>query len=334
MHAINKHSMNIRKAFWHARDNALDLARAAGNRLKPIYCPLQQRANNGVFAVDIDARVGLFAQLTWVIYLLQHCDEQGLEPFIRLTGALYGAYPGQDWLPELFDLGFPADLRARVAAGAIRVSNVSDYRQIGLGERIPNTITVDRAATLLSTRMRVQPALLAHVDAFVSRHFAGRQVIGLHFRGTDKSSEARRVSGERCAATIERYRATHPDMNALFVASDEEAFVAWMRERFSDIEVIAHDDLERSRDGRAIHTNSDEGDNALKAREALINTLLLSRCQVLIRSASFLSAWASLFAPELPIIMLNRPYDHALWFPDAELITRSMTEYLPDDGIA
>lgn len=328
------HSMNIRRAFWRARSGALQLARSAGNRLKPLYCPLQQRANNGVFAVDIDARVGLFAQLTWVIYLLQHCDERGLEPFIRLTGAIYGTHPGQDWLPELFDLGISEELRASVARGAIRVSKVSDYRQIGLGERIPNTITVAGAAALVASRMHVKPAVLAYVDAFVSQHFASQSVIGLHFRGTDKSSEARRVSGERCVATIERYRAAHPEMDTLFVSSDEEAFVTWIRRRFSNIEVIAHDDQERSRDGRAIHTKSGEGDNVQKAREALINALLLSRCQVLIRSASFLSAWASLFTPDLPIIMLNRPYDHACWFPDAELINRSMTEYLPDDGVA
>lgn len=328
------HSLNIRKAFWRARSGAFHLARSAGNRLKPLYCPLQQRANDGVFAIDIDARIGLFAQLTWVIYLLQHCDERGLEPFIRLTSALYGTHRGQDWLPELFDLGYSEELRARVARGAIRVSKVSDYRQIGLGERIPRTITVARAAALLASRMHVKPEVLAYVDAFATRHFAGRSVIGLHFRGTDKSSEARRVSGERCVATIERYRAAHPEMKSLFVSSDEEAFVAWIRQRFSDIEVTAHDDRERSRDGRAIHTNGGEGDNVLKAREALINALLLSRCQVLIRSASFLSAWASLFNPDLPIIMLNRPYDHAFWFPDAELITRSMTEYLPDDSVA
>lgn len=322
--------MNIRKAFWQVRDSARDLVRAADRRLKPLYCPLQQRNNSGVFAIDIDTRVGLFAQLTWVLYLLHHCEERGLTPHIRLVGETYAAQPGHDWLPDLFDLGTSADLRERVDRGHIRVSRVSSYRQIGLGERIPRSISVEQAARLLQSRMAVAPSLMAHVDDFARQRFSGRQVIGIHYRGTDKSSEARRVSGERCASTIARYREVHPEMNALFVASDEEEFVQWMKTRFHDIEVITHDDQERSRDGKAIHTESTRGNNPLKAREALINALLLSRCQVLIRSASFLSAWASLFNPALPIIMLNRPYDHALWFPDARLIERSMSRYLPD----
>jgi hypothetical protein len=46
--------------------------------------------------------------------------------------------------------------------------------------------------------------------------------------------------------------------------------------------------------------------NYRKGEEALINCLLLSRCCALIRTTSFLSAWASIFNPALPIVFAER----------------------------
>ena len=39
-----------------------------------------------------------------------------------------------------------------------------------------------------------------------------------------------------------------------------------------------------------------------------MNALLLAKCGVLIRTTSFLSAWASLFNPELKVILLNNSH--------------------------
>jgi hypothetical protein len=70
--------------------------------------------------------------------------------------------------------------------------------------------------------------------------------------------------------------------------------------------------------------------NRIKAREALVNCLLLARCRALIRTASFLSGWASVFNPELSVIMLNRPYQEALWFPDREVLRHESTRVFAD----
>lgn len=322
--------MRLRPHLWAVRDWTKGLMHRLDARLKPFYCPLQQRANRGVLAIDIHARVGLFAQLTWVLYLLQHCNERDLALQLRMTGPYYGRTPGQDWLRDLFDLTLDAERRPQRSARRIRTSRIADFEQLGIGRHIPKVLTVEQASRLIQGGLRVREDLQQHVERFTARHFRGRHVIGLHFRGTDKSKEARRVSWEDCAATVENYRRAHPDASAVFVSSDEAAFVDWMRDRLHGIEVIAHDDQERSRDGKAIHIEAARGDNLQKAREALINTLLLSRCDVLIRSSSFMSAWSSLFRPELPIVMLNAPFDAQCWFPDAELMRRSMKQYLPE----
>jgi hypothetical protein len=60
-----------------------------------------------------------------------------------------------------------------------------------------------------------------------------------------------------------------------------------------------------------------------------VNSLLLSRCHVLMRTASFLSAWSSIFNPALPVVMLNRPIDGKLWFPDREILGDAVSLCLP-----
>jgi hypothetical protein len=49
-----------------------------------------------------------------------------------------------------------------------------------------------------------------------------------------------------------------------------------------------------------------------------------------IRTTSTLSAWASLFNPEIKVILLNKPYQNNLWYPENEIMKKPDTEYLPE----
>jgi hypothetical protein len=39
-----------------------------------------------------------------------------------------------------------------------------------------------------------------------------------------------------------------------------------------------------------------------------------------LRTSSFLSAWASIFKPDLRVYLMNRPYAETLWFPEREIL--------------
>jgi hypothetical protein len=64
------------------------------------------------------------------------------------------------------------------------------------------------------------------------------------------------------------------------------------------------------------------------ARDAIVNCLILSRCEALLKTASILSAWSKLFNPRLPVVMLNRPPDEHLWFPERVLVGENLFEPL------
>lgn len=313
----------MRATYWKALGNARQYLSAADARLKPLYIPWQQRGNQGCLAVDIHARVGFFAQLNWTLSILAHCERYGLRPYIQLTSPAYAEYEGEDWFGTYFsNIALTDADRLRIQRGKITVSRISDIEQLGL-PNYESDFTLESAHRLLDRHVRVQPGILDYVGEYVRQQFAGERVLGVHYRGTDKGSEAPRVSLEECLQAVSLYLDRHPETTAIFLASDESSFIDAFRHRCSRARIITHDDQARSRDGLAIHTRPLEGQGNPRGMEALVNSLLLSRCDGLVRTASFLSAWSSVFNPEIPVVMLNRPYANKLWFPDREIARRA-----------
>lgn len=300
--------------------------------MKPFYCPIQQGRNHGVYAININARVGFFAQLNWCLYIFANCERFNLKPIIHLTSPFYVRAKGDNWLDYFFENRNP-EIPGRDLIGnkPIKFSHISDIDQLGFPTDYGSTLSLEQANQLLWRHLTLKTEILDYVESFADEHFGKRTILGVHYRGTDKKSEAKPVSREYAAATIRNYLDANPHVEALFAASDEDGFIAWIKQEFKDMEVISHHDTERSRNGKAIHVRPALGDNYMKGKEALINSILLSKCNTLIRTASFLSAWSSIFNPGLPVIMLNRPYDEKLWFPDTLLAQQSMNSYLPNN---
>lgn len=323
--------MHARALYWKTLEKSRDITDQINNKLKPFYCPLQQRRNHGIYAVRIDARIGFFAQLNWCLYIFAHCERHNLRPSILLVSPLYARVKGENWLAYFFDsLTLTEADRQRLQDRSIQVSHITDIGQMGLPVEYQSQMTLESANRLLRNQLSIKPEIRDYIQSFVDQHFSQRTVLGVHYRGTDKKSEAPPVPWEYVAKTIANYLEANPRIDALFVASDEGEFIDWIRSRFNQIDVISHNDQERSREGVAIHVRPNWGDNYIKGKEALVNCVLLSKCAALIRTASFLSAWSSVFNPELPIVMLNRPFKDKWWFPDAVVAQRSLDTYLPD----
>lgn len=327
--------VHIRRSYWQTRARAQALRVWVDNLLKPYYCPWQQRYNHGFFAVNIRAEVGFFAQLNWCIYVFAHCKQLGLKPAVTLSSPFYTCENGDNWLAYYFDgPAISAEGTDWMAGLDVKVSHVSTIRQLGFRVNYGEQMTLDRANHLFKENLFLKEEVRTYIDRFVEGNFATKRVVGVHFRGTDKSLEASPVSFDHVARTVNEYLHNRPETTAIFVASDEGSFIDKMCRNFDGVEVICHPDSLRSSDGSAIHTQQREGDNYLKGRDALVNCLLLSRCDTLIRTASFLSGWSSVFNPSLPVIMLNRPYEHKTWFPDSVILENATLVNVPNDHAA
>ena len=133
-------------------------------------------------------------------------------------------------------------------------------------------------------------------------YLQGARIIGVHYRGTDKRQDAPRVPYEAVASAVIAQAAREGGDWKLFAASDEQAFVDFMRERFGAR--VACLDMRRSTDGSPIDVV--QGDNRRKGADAVLDCLLLSRCDALLRTASNLGLCASFFNPRVLVVELSR----------------------------
>ncbi len=286
--------------------------------------------NPKIFPISVNSDTGFFAQLNWCAYILSYCEEVKKSPAIQLTSRLYTIQPGDNFLDYFFDhsqLSERQTLRAKTWKRlSHRARHIKEFPKIS-DQRIG--MTLEKANHLFSSNFTLKPDLAAYVEQFVESHFERGKTLGVHFRGTDKKEEAARVDWESAANTVSEYLLQNPETEVLFISSDESSFIEWLSNKFSsELKVVFHDDKEKSVSGKPIHLNASEGCAYTKGREALVNCLLLSRCDFLIRSASFLSGWASVFNPDMGVTMLNKPYDSKLWFPDSKVSEKSEERYL------
>lgn len=195
----------------------------------------------------------------------------------------------------------PVEIRCDAKAVERRIGSRERDRRTREGERMPRK----RAADLVARYIHVKPHIREKVDAFAFAHFSDFHVIGVHYRGTDKWLEAPRVPyGDVCTAVRAAIRAAPTERCRLFVASDEQAFVECMEGAFPG-KVVSWE-TRRSRDGEPIDFIMDN--NFKKGEDVLVDCLLLSRCDHLIRTSSSLSLCSTYFNPALPVVLLNQEY--------------------------
>ncbi len=164
-----------------------------------------------------------------------------------------------------------------------------------------------KAYPLVKAHIKVKPEILKKVDDFAAAHFAGEHVLGLHLRGTDKGSALstahlmRIVRPEEYFPFIDDYLAKHGPCK-IFAASDQVQFIESLRARYAE-RLLSYDALRTAGYRNAFQLR--EGQNYRKGEDVLIDCLLLSRCDFLLKCTSAVGEFAMYFNPDLRCIDLN-----------------------------
>jgi hypothetical protein len=239
---------------------------------------------------------GLFSEVAAVIGFLEHYQRwrhcyAGVR--VRFEDGLYlDPRIGPDWWRYYFE---PIDL----GSGSERV--VDPHFHDHCAHRVERSLPRDAAVALVAQYVSIKPDIRAIGEAFAASHWHGAQVIGVHYRGTDKWEDARRVPYDEMAGVVrDAMRGREPCR--IFVATDEAGFVDYMTQQFGDR--VTSREMFRSRDGRPIDVFNGDG-NYQKGLDAVVDCWLLSRTSTLIRTASNLSLCATFFNPRLPDRLLN-----------------------------
>jgi hypothetical protein len=274
-------------------------------------------SRHGVFAVDIHGLLGLGARLVWCLEIAAYCDERRLTPRFRFT------YPGsnKDYFSELFLIDVQ---RFILQTPFVRINSIIE---LDLRKDYNAALTLELASRLIKRYICVREDVLDEVEAFCEDSFGDKPVLGLHYRGTDKHRESPLIPYETIHKNLDRYLESFPGTEVVFVATDDMRFLRDIAKRRSDLKVVWREDAVRSADGTSVHEAANVDRSAVN-RDALVNCLILSKCRALIKTPSILSAWSKIFNPDLPVLMLGRPYSPNLWFPERDLIRTNLFDPL------
>jgi hypothetical protein len=277
---------------------------------------------HGVIDVEIDhVHGGFFAQLNWCLYIFAYAKANSVVPRVSLVSQNYGCGTKRhDWFQDYFRYNVP--IRNERVFRAIRKKRITDDSELGF--EIDQDLTMQQAHNIFFETVTVRDPVREEVDNFVRQNYFGNCMLGIHYRGTDKATEAPRITYERVQRHLDDLLENR-QFSGVFLASDEQSFIDFLLKKVSGIPIVAREDSLRSIDGKPVHRNvlhlghpkSPIGKLGL---DALVDCMLLARCHSILRTSSFLSAWSSIFNPRLHVHLLNTPYAEALWFPEREIM--------------
>lgn len=256
----------------------------------------------GPFIVYQGHHAGMFASFLMVVGLLDAYDRKeisGVGIDLPKTELYYDGAYGPNWWYYYF---LPLRVKEPLHTKPIPLSYAYSHRIAKLGQA---SLSRQRCHDLIDKYIRIKSEILHDVKNFLKENIHGEKVIGIHYRGTDKFNvEADYVAPETVFDAVTKARAQLGTDNVkIFVATDDGNFLQKAIQKFGDRVIFF--DFARSTNGQPIHINGPIR-GYIAGKMALLDCLMLSKCDILIRTASNLSNVSMILNPNLPIIRLNK----------------------------
>jgi hypothetical protein len=152
---------------------------------------------------------------------------------------------------------------------------------------------------LIQKYVKIKPPINHKINNFYNLYMRGKKTIGIHIRGTDKHLEKQivPVSLDVIIAQANKYSDYQ-----FFIATDEHRLLEEAKKKLNG-KVISYNAV-RSVDGSPIHYDA-RVSHPLRGEEVLIESQLLSKCDLIIHTCSNVSLCAYYFNPNLKGILLT-----------------------------
>jgi L-rhamnose mutarotase len=238
---------------------------------------------------------GMFSVFLVVLGLLDSYEKDscaGISINFQDKGLYFDSAKGLNWWNSFF-LPIHLGESARVRTASHRM--IHRYHKKGM------QMSRQKGRDLIEKYIQIRPEIVAKIADFLHKNFTADFMIGVHYRGTDKKREAPRVSYETVFASIRDVIKKSGAQNyKIFVATDEQQFLTEIESEFEG-NVVAID-ATRSQDGKAVHFS--QKNRYEMGEQALMDCLLLSKTDFLVRTASNLSYCSLLFNPRLSSLLV------------------------------
>ena len=156
------------------------------------------------------------------------------------------------------------------------------------------------SARIVKKYVRLQESVLKRYESTRARIFDGRDMVGVHYRGTDKGGEIKGmgypfIGINKYLEETDFYLKSH-EGSYVFLATDLESALTTFKKRYG--QKLIYVDARRSVNGRPVHKH---GAIPKVGEEALMDALLLSSAKALICGYSHLTAAAAYFNINLEV---------------------------------
>ncbi len=260
---------------------------ASGRRRNSGLAKLQnmKRPSLRISCQPEDLQQGLFGNVFYYVFqLLPYLDALGLFPAWEIRSMHYGEAPDFITIPGSLDLAYEAP------EGPYRTLSMNELRRRHGQVLGNNWVELSRIWTAY---FRVPQRVLERVDGVLPK---GR-VLGVHYRGTDKQTtswDSNPITQEQYVTLVNDFLEDRKDLDVIFAATDEYSFIDKLRSSI-DLPVVAlgEVDFHMATEGTVSRME--------KTDRALLDCVLLSRCNCTLETSSALPSFAKLFNPALEI---------------------------------
>ena len=264
------------------------------------------------------ARGGLFACFFGALNNIRWCKKNNVVPVVKWGEAsLYYDADGYNGASEPWEYYFEPVSTLKYEDAILRKDTI--YRDVDAapdGSKIPATFHTQYYKSIekdyrrsfyriIVDHTKIKPQVLDQVETFYNDNLAGRKVIGIHMRGTDKYKEHKnKKTSVEAICQLANARAKSFPQCVFFVATDEERLLLEAQELLKG--PVVYYECFRSLNGMGIHNSSKHGYNKAKlGEEVLIETLLLSKCDLFIHTKSNVSTAVLFFNPDLENVLVE-----------------------------
>jgi hypothetical protein len=252
---------------------------------------------------------GLFGMVFYHAFqVLPYLYAQKIFPKWELRTKHYGDPPDFLTIPGVLDLTYDPP------EGPYRTLSLFELRRRHAHVLGNDWVALNR---IWNAYFKVPRRVLEQADAI----FPQGKILGIHYRGTDKQTtswDSNPISQQQFLILIRDFLAHRGDFDVIFAATDEYSFVEQLR-RSTSLQVISLGEVEFHL--AAEHTTT----RAEKADRAMLDCVLLSRCQCVLETSSALPSFAKLLNPALEIYrcaaskLFGKLYTKTPYFPVAQI---------------
>lgn len=259
-------------------------------------------SENYLYLTDRSYGAGMFSVFNSVIGCLDYYENSkapGMVVNFEKNGTYYDSSRGQNWWEYYFE---PINVGKKNDGN---IKRIAEREMCEFSLYAQHHMSRYRANELIQRYVRLKPHITKQIDSYVSHNFKKSYVIGVHYRATDNRIDTILVPYDDMYDYIKTAIDKAPRSNIkVFIATDDAHFLNFINNKLSKY-VIARESTIRSFTAQGVHL-SNVGTPYKRGEDALIDCVLLSKCDILLKTESNLSDSSLMFNPRMPMVYLTK----------------------------